>query len=65
MKSLEELAEDVDLDDKHLGRLERGEVSKGPQSFTLYRLCRTLNINAGQLFDEIEKEIENKRDKRK
>ncbi len=53
---MERAAEEASLDDKHLGKIERGV--KHPSSYTLFKLSRILDIDTKLLFREIEKEIE-------
>lgn len=58
-KTLEEIAGDIGMDDKHLGRIERGE--KHPKAITLYKLSRRLQFSVDALFDEIQKELDLKK----
>jgi transcriptional regulator with XRE-family HTH domain len=53
--TLEELAELTNLDDKHIGKIERGE--KLPSSHTLYKLSISLNISIDALFLEVTEEL--------
>lgn len=55
--TIEELSLRTDIDDKHLGRIERGE--KLPNSFTLAKLQLILNLNSDVYLSEF-KELFNK-----
>jgi len=48
--TLEELAQKVNIDDKHLGRLERGEKEAG--AYTLGLLQITLDLNSDEYLNE-------------
>lgn len=56
----EQLAEKVDLDDKHLGRIERGE--KTPLGPTLISIFHALQIDANELYDLYEQALHELKD---
>ncbi|MDX8361153.1 MULTISPECIES: helix-turn-helix transcriptional regulator [Bacillaceae] len=53
--TLEDLAEITDLDDKNLGKIERGE--KIPTTFTLYKLHKGLDMSVDRLFEHVTAEL--------
>ncbi|MDX8363777.1 helix-turn-helix transcriptional regulator [Cytobacillus sp. IB215665] len=53
--TLEDLAEITDLDDKNLGKIERGE--KIPTTFTLYKLHKGLDMSVDSLFEQVTEEL--------
>ena len=53
--TLEKFAEETGIDDKHLGRIERGERLPGYE--TLHKLRAFLNISIDVLIDAVEKEV--------
>nr|WP_155667125.1 helix-turn-helix transcriptional regulator [Ornithinibacillus caprae] len=55
-KTLDQVASDTQLDDKHIGRLERAE--KSPSLYTFFKLYRELDFSADEIFQEIMKQIE-------
>ncbi|WP_053072051.1 helix-turn-helix domain-containing protein [Ornithinibacillus contaminans] len=57
-KTLENIASDIQMDDKHIGRIERGE--KSPQLFTFYKLSRELGFSSDELFNEIARILDSK-----
>lgn len=54
--TLEKLASMTNLDDKHLGRLERGE--KLPNAKTLLTLQDVLNLSSDELIPKYKKELQ-------
>lgn len=54
--TLEKLAERTNIDDKHLGKIERGE--KMPSSYTLFKLYNGLDIKVDVLFHKIQKDMD-------
>jgi transcriptional regulator with XRE-family HTH domain len=52
--TLEQLASITQLDEKHLGRLERGE--KTPLLPTFYKITIALNLSVDKLFQDIQKQ---------
>ncbi|PAV28415.1 hypothetical protein CIL05_17430 [Virgibacillus profundi] len=56
--SQEGLTKESGVNDKHFGRIERGEKLPGFQ--TLYKLRTSMNISIDKLIDEVEKEMEHK-----
>ncbi|MGD6969239.1 helix-turn-helix domain-containing protein [Rossellomorea vietnamensis] len=58
--SQEKFAWDAGLDDKNLGKIERGV--KGPSIRTLYKLRHTHNISIDQLLDDVKAELEKEGD---
>lgn len=57
-KTLEQVASDTQLDDKHLGKLENGK--KSPLFHTMLKLSRALDFSVDELIKEVEEELENK-----
>lgn len=55
-KSIESIAGIADMDFNNLGRNERGE--KLPNSYTLFKITRALNISVDDLFEEVYQEME-------
>lgn len=53
-QTLESLAYDIQMDDKHLARIERGE--KCPSSYTLALIQIALDINSDDYLKEFSKE---------
>jgi len=54
--TLEELASDINMDDKHLGRIERGE--KSPGGLTLSKLLIRLQLNPDVYLNELAEAID-------
>lgn len=55
-KTIAELAEKVDMDDKHLSKIENGKHN--PSSISLFRLITVLDI-PNTFFDELKEEAKN------
>ncbi|MHA8101873.1 helix-turn-helix domain-containing protein [Aquirufa nivalisilvae] len=49
--TIEELASDAEMESRHLGRIEYGNINTSV--FHIYRLCYSLNVNLGELFGAI------------
>ena len=61
LKSIEEVEEDGELGEKHLGKIERGEII--PLCITYFKICEAINVNGHDLFKEADEELK-KREKR-
>lgn len=53
--TLEKLADEIYADEKHLGRIERGE--KEPKLFIIAKLHRRLSLNSKEYIAEYEKAL--------
>jgi transcriptional regulator with XRE-family HTH domain len=49
--TLEKLALEAEMELKQLSRIEYGKINTSV--FQIYRLCYSLNVNLGELFEEI------------
>lgn len=58
LKTLEEVEEEANLGEKHLGKIERGQIT--PLCTTYFRICDALDINGHDLFKAVKEEMERK-----
>ncbi|MGJ9459577.1 helix-turn-helix domain-containing protein [Oceanobacillus sp. CF4.6] len=54
-KIIAEIATEANVDEKHLGKIERGMSL--PTSYTLFKIYKVLDIDINRMFDEISEKM--------
>ena len=54
-KTLEDIADDIQMDDKHIGKVENAK--KRPLLYTFYKLIHTYDVSSDEIFDRFQNYI--------